>query len=204
MMDVEAEGRLMERLARGDDRALDALYEALGRNVFALALRMVGSREDAEEVVQDTFVQVHGHAGRFDGRRGSVRAWIYTIARNQCRMHLRARDSRPRSAPERDPHEDGVRATGPSPAARATERLSIQRAFAHLGAEEARLLEAAFFDGYSHGELADREGTPVGTIKSRLRRAMAKARQALTGPGGTATGAGAEAADASRGRGGTS
>lgn len=170
----------MERLAQGDESALDALYEALSRNVFALALRMMGSREDAEEVVQDTFVQTYRYAARFDARRGSVRAWIYTVARNQCRMRLRAHRARPRSDTEMDPHDAASTLPTRSHASQATARLTVQQAFSHLSHDEARLLEAAFFEGFSHGELADHEGEPVGTIKSRIRRAMLKARKALT------------------------
>lgn len=180
---VDAEAELIQRLQRGDDEALRALYDALGRNVHALALRMMGSREDAEEVVQDVFVTLHDAAGRFDPARGSARAWVYTIARNACRMRLRARGARPAKADGHDPHDSGspLRA-GPDGAA-PTDRLTVQQAFEGLSSDEARLLSDAFFGGYSYTEIADREGAPVGTIKSRIRRAMHKARDVLTGRG---------------------
>jgi RNA polymerase sigma-70 factor (ECF subfamily) len=180
---VDAERQLVERMRRGDDGALRALYDALGRNVFALALQMVGSREDAEEVVQDTFVKVHEHAARFDPGRGSVRAWVYTIARNACRMRLRARSSRPEPAIGREP-EDAAPESGRSSEAARVDRLTVQEAFASMSDDEARLLEDAFYGGYSHADLAERDGVALGTVKSRLRRAMLKARDALTGAAG--------------------
>lgn len=186
---VDAEAQLVRRVGDGDAGALRELYDALGRNVLALAYRMTGSREDAEEVLQDTFVNVHAAASRFDPARGSVRAWIYSIARNACRMRLRARRSRPMKADSVDVGNPGVplwadpagpHGTGAHP----TDRLTVQQAFAALSHDEARLLEASFFGGYSHAEIAEAEGVPMGTIKSRIRRAMLKARDALS-PGST-------------------
>jgi RNA polymerase sigma-70 factor (ECF subfamily) len=180
---VDAERKLVERMRQGDETALRALYEALGRNVFALALQMVGSREDAEEVVQDTFVKAHEHAARFDPARGSVRAWVYTIARNACRMRLRARSSRPEPAIGREP-EDAAPESGRTSEVARVDRLTVQEAFASMSHDEARLLEDAFYGGYSHADLAERDGVALGTVKSRLRRAMLKARDALTGAAG--------------------
>lgn len=184
---------MIRRLRDGDEAALRDLYEALGRNVFALARRMTGSREDAEEVVQDTFVKVHDKAARFDPVRGSVRAWVYTIARNECRMRLRARASRPRPAGGLDPHAPDSTMASASPEEERIDRLTVQQAFASLSREDAQLLEDAFFGGYSHADIAERDAVPLGTVKSRIRRAMIKARASLT-PAGDADTAGTETA----------
>lgn len=178
MRAVDGEAELIRRLAAGDEGALEALYRALGRNVFALALRMTGNREDAEELVQDTFVTVHAVADRFDPERGSAQAWVYAIARNACRSRLRARRARSRAREGMDVH-DPASAPAAEPRQDGAARLTVQEAFARLSAEEARLLEDAFYGGYSHAEIARREGAPLGTIKSRIRRAMLKARVAL-------------------------
>lgn len=187
MTGVDAEARLMQRVKHGDEAALRDLYEALARNVYALALRMTDSKEDAEEVLQDTFVTAYRTADRFDPRRGSVRAWLYTIARNGCRMRLRAQASRPRAdgavAPDRLGSSHGPR--GPDGA---IDRLTVEQAFATLSDDEARLLEASFFSGLSHAEIAERDGVPLGTVKSRIRRAMLKAREALAGRGASPDG----------------
>lgn len=177
---MDAELAILMRLRDGDDAALRDLYGAIGANVFALARRMTGSREDAEEVVQDTFVKVFDNAARFDPVRGSVRAWVYTIARNECRMRLRARGSRPRPAEGLDPHAaDSVMASS-DPAGGTVNRLTLEQAFEVLAPDEAALLGDAFLGGYSHSEIAERDGVPLGTVKSRIRRAMLKAREALT------------------------
>ena len=179
-MDHEAE--LVVRLRRNDDRALKELYDLLSGNVFALAKQMLWSDEDAEEVVQDTFVNVYEAAARFDPDKGSARAWIYTIARNACKMRLRAKGSRPTKEAGIDLHEPGIPVAAPPQGANHVERLLVQEAFAALEDDEVELLRANFFEGYSHGEIADRTDTPLGTVKSKIRRAMLKVRDALTEP----------------------
>ncbi|HEX7003785.1 MAG TPA: sigma-70 family RNA polymerase sigma factor [Trueperaceae bacterium] len=166
-MDTESE--LMLRLAEGDESALGRLYERLSGNVFSLALHMVGNREDAEEVLQDSFVNLYRSARRFDPSLGSVRAYAYTIARNQARMKLRSRKSRPVT----QPIEEREAVTQPSDGAAA---VALNGALSRLESDEVRLLEATFFDGFSHSELAERTGLPLGTLKSRIRRALLKLR----------------------------
>ena len=172
-MDTESE--LMLRLAEGDESALGRLYERLSGNVFSLAMHMLGNREDAEEVLQDSFVNLYRSARRFDPALGSVRAYTYTIARNQARMRLRSRRSRPATQPieEREP------VTPPRDGATA---VTLDGALSRLELDELRLLEATFFDGFSHSELAERTGLPLGTLKSRIRRALLKLRGILGEP----------------------
>lgn len=176
-MDEEAEWII--RLQRNDDRALEELYNRLSGNVFALAKQMLWSREDAEEIVQDTFVSVYESAHRFDPGRGSARAWVYTIARNACKMRLRRKGSRPQKQLGVDMHEPGLPIAAPRMGASHVDRLTVQAAFDHLEEEDVEFLQASFFDGYSHGEIADRTGTPLGTVKSRIRRALLKVRDFL-------------------------
>lgn len=166
------------RIGHGDDHALRELHDRLARHVHGLALRITGSREDAEEVLQDTFVQVHRAATRFDPARASARAWVYSIARNFARMRVRSRASRPLSVVREDAP---VRtSTRPGPERAASDRLALEQAFDRLDEHEVRLLRDAFFAGFSHAELAERDDVPLGTVKSRVRRALKKARGALT------------------------
>jgi RNA polymerase sigma-70 factor (ECF subfamily) len=173
-MDTESE--LMLRLAEGDESALGRLYERLSGNVFSLAMHMLGSREDAEEVLQDSFVNLYRNARRFDPELGSVRAYAYTIARNQARMRLRSRNGRlvtkpfEESEPPASPPRDQVGG------------IALDGALATLEEGELRLLEATFFDGFSHSELAERTGLPLGTLKSRIRRALRKLRGVIGEP----------------------
>lgn len=167
----------MTRLQAGDEAALQALYERLGGKVFALACRMLSSREDAEEVVQDAFVKFYQNAARFDGERGSVRAFLYGIARNEALMRLRARRSRPRKL-NLDLHAPGQPWVA-APSGDAVAGLSVQLALEQLEPADVELLKASFFRGYSHGELAEATGLPLGTVKSRLRRALLRLRDLL-------------------------
>ncbi len=176
-MDQEAE--LILRLRQQDEHALKVLYERLSGNVYALALRMLKRGEDAEEVVQDAFVKLFDHAQRFDPSKGSARAYLYTIARNECRMRLRARSSRPRVATGVDVHVSDGFLAAPETGADPIDRITVERAFDGLEAIDIELLRAAFFEGYTHGDLAERLNLPLGTVKSRIRRALLKMRTSL-------------------------
>lgn len=142
-MDTESE--LMLRLAEGDESALGRLYERLSGNVFFPGdMHMLGNREDAEEVLQDSFVNLYRSARRFDPALGSVRAYTYTIARNQARMRLRSRRSRLAAQPieEREP------VTAPRDGAAV---VTLDGALSRLELDELKLLEATFFDGSGRG-----------------------------------------------------
>ena len=170
------EADLIFRIRSGDEVALASLYKLLGPNVFALALHMLRNREDAEEVLQDTFVKLYQTAERFDPELGSAKAYVYTIARNEARMRLRARKSRPGKA-DLDVHA----ADSLFPAAHIDADVSmvVEAALEHLHHEDANLLQASFFQGYSHAELSEQTGLPLGTVKSRVRRALLKLRALL-------------------------
>ncbi len=175
---MELEHELMARLRDGDERALAELYALLGGRIYALALRMLHSREEAEEVLQDTFLSLYRKASSYQSELGSPRAFVYTIARNEALSRLRARSARPAKAAGWDVHN-------PNSALAASEddnpltRLEVEGAFVGLDEDDAKLLQLAFFDGYSHAELANLTGMPLGTVKSRLRRALAKLRRNL-------------------------
>ncbi len=171
------DAELARSLARGDEGALHHLYERHGGVVLALATRMLGSREEAEEVLHDTFYRLWLNASRFDPDRAAVRTYLYALARNLCLSRLRARRARPVTA---DLDENGAAyqvamSTDPDP----VPALLAGRALSALDDDERLLVEEAFFGGWSHAELADRHGLPLGTVKSRIKRALAKMRSAL-------------------------
>nr|WP_221277100.1 sigma-70 family RNA polymerase sigma factor [Deinobacterium chartae] len=169
---------MIHRVGQGDEEALRILYGQLGPAVQALALRMLGSREEAEEVLQDTFVRLHARAVGYRSDFGSARAFVYTIARNEALSRLRSRQARPRHADGWDVHEPDVPLS--APAADPLDRLLVERALERLGPPDDHLLRAAFFQGHSHAELARHSGLPLGTVKTRLRRALLRL-QALLG-----------------------
>lgn len=182
----------MARVARGQPRgdppasrtaadAEEALRELLtrhGGSVMALARHMLGSREEAEEVLQDAFMKLYRHAADFDEARASVRTYLFAIARNLSLSRLRARGARPRAAEGVDPHGVAFQsAVGVHDDA--LPGILVRDALAQLDGDERELLQGAFFLGYSHAELAERADLPLGTVKSRIRRAMLKLRQRL-------------------------
>ena len=171
---IDPEAALVVRLGRGDEGALDELYEALSANVFALALQLLRSREEAEEVVQDTFLTLCKKAHSYSTPERSPRAFIYTIARNKALSRLRRRKARPAKASGWDVHEPSAPFFAPQEDDAA--RLYAQDLLAQLGDEERQLIEGAFYQGHSHGELAELTGLPLGTLKSKLRRALLKLR----------------------------
>jgi RNA polymerase sigma-70 factor (ECF subfamily) len=174
---MDAEDQLILRLAAGDEVALALLYESLSRQVYALVLQLLHSREDAEEVLQDAFVKLAQTAERFNPDYGSARAYLYTIARNEALMRLRAKRSRPVNIPELDLHDPG--STFSAQKIDHDTRIAVATAFEKLEPSDAKLLKAAFYEGYSHGELSDKLGLPLGTVKSRVRRALLKMRDIL-------------------------
>jgi RNA polymerase sigma-70 factor, ECF subfamily len=170
---MDDEASLVIRLARGDEAALQDLFDRLSRQVFSLALDMLQNRQDAEEVLQDVFVKLVSHNG-FNPNYGSARAYIYTIARNECLMRLRAKGSRPLLS-DLDIHEHPLE----NPSKDYDTSLTVQSALAKLEALDAKLLRASFYWGYTHDELAAQTGLPLGTVKSRVRRALLKLRDLL-------------------------
>lgn len=167
---MDAEAALLTRTQDGDQGALRELYTCLSKNVYALALQLLRSPEEAEEVLQDTFLKVYESARRFDPELGSARAFVYTVARNNCLSRLRARRARPVKDVDWDLH-DPERQPAAAPA---DPVLSAQteQALAQLEPLDCDLLKASFYEGYSHGELVERFGLPLGTVKSRVRRAL--------------------------------
>ena len=169
---MPTEAELIMRIKLGDEAAFETLYKRLAGNIYTLALHLLGNREDAEEVLQDTFVNLHKSAHRFNPKLGSARAYLYTIARNEARMRLRAKRSRPVNA-EIDVVMLGITETSH----KQDDRLVLNRLLDRLHKEDADLLRACFFEGYSHTELAKKTGIPLGTLKSRMRRALLKLRE---------------------------
>jgi RNA polymerase sigma-70 factor, ECF subfamily len=177
---VNGEAELLERIATGDERALEELHFALAPKVFALALRMLRVKEEAEEVLQDTFV----HVFRDTARRGAgalhPRAFVFTITRNLCLSRLRARNARPIIAPDLEVEDFGaVSAAAVVEPSDGVNRVVVRAALARLAVDERTLLEEMYFDGWTHSELSERTGLPLGTVKAKLRRALLKLRGIL-------------------------
>ncbi|HYJ60759.1 MAG TPA: sigma-70 family RNA polymerase sigma factor [Actinomycetota bacterium] len=170
------EVQLMEGLMAGDDVAVRALYARFGRPVFTMGLRLLGTREAAEELTQDVFLTAWRKAARFDPQRGRLSTWLMTIAHNLAVDRLR-RDtgvSRPTLVlVDEVPETPGV-----DEEAQMIERDAALRAIASLSDAEKRLIARTYFRGLTAREIAEADGIPLGTVKTRLRSALIKVRKA--------------------------
>lgn len=169
---------LLLRVGSGDATAFDALYERFAPPVFSFVLRIVGSHREAEDVAQDTFVQVWHRASDYRPDFGSPFCWIATIARRKAidRVRKNTRHRRILAASGEDvlppPAERGQ-------AAASDDQLVVHRALAVLDANERQALELAYFGGLSCSSIALQAGLAVGTVKSRIRRGLLKMRRAV-------------------------
>ena len=177
---------LMQRIAARDAAALAELSDRHSRLLFGLILRIVRDRGEAEEILQEAFVRVWTRAETFDAQTGGPLPWIVRVARNCAIDRLRARRVRATvDAPAIDfaAVEAAASATGiqtPETAVLFAERRrALTDALAGLPAEQRQLIEAAFFEGYTHSELAQRYGLPLGTVKTRIRAGMLAMRKRL-------------------------
>jgi RNA polymerase sigma-70 factor (ECF subfamily) len=166
---------LLGRVARQDRAALRTLYDRWASQSLAVALRVLGSRADAEEVIQETFVEVWRRAAQFDVERGSGRSWVMAIARNRSIDRLRHRAATARlSDHARD--EDAL-PRPPTPLEDVEQREArdrVRAALMSLQPEQRRALELAYYEGLSQSEISEKLGEPLGTVKSRVRLAMEK------------------------------
>jgi len=197
----DADARLAERIRDGDTGALGELYDRYASMALGTALRVIGDREEAEDVVHDAFVAVWRKIDRFDADRGSLRAWLMTVVRNRAIDRIRAR--RPGMDLD-DADERSLLRTGPNPtweaALRQASASEVRAAMAGLPDDQRRAVELAYFEGYTYREVAELTGVPPGTATGRLRLALGKLRDALAGTSGAPLPAGDAVLSEERGR----
>lgn len=173
----------MERIQCGDVAAVSALYEAHGRAAYGLALKIVRDAAEAEDVVQDAFVAIVKRADQYHPCRGSVAAWLITAVRNLALDRSRRRTRRSQILDAELRHETTEEAPTPEHSlALVRDQARMRRAMAALPAAQRATLEVAFFEGLSYPEIAEREGVPLGTVKSRAARALHALKDALERP----------------------
>jgi RNA polymerase sigma-70 factor, ECF subfamily len=169
----------VDGLLIGDPDAVRALYARFGRPVYTLGLRLLGSRESAEELVQDVFLTAWRKAARFDASRGRLSTWLMTIAHNLSVDRLRRETGVTR--PTLILVDEVPDAPGVEEEHLILERDAAVRALSSLSDAERRLLARAYFRGLTAREIAEADGIPLGTVKTRLRAALIKVRRANDG-----------------------
>ena len=173
--------RYLDEVRAGNSDALAKLYDETSGLLYGLALRILNDSSDAEEVVLDVYQQVWRSTHRFDPGRGTVWGWLTVLTRSRAIDRLRSMGSRrARELPIQEGFE--TRSNSPVPEVEsifAEERKLVRRALGMLAPERREAIELAFFRGLTHVEVAEAMGTPLGTIKTRIRIGMRKMRDVL-------------------------
>jgi RNA polymerase sigma-70 factor (ECF subfamily) len=176
-----ADEDLVPLMARGDARAFEAIYERHSGAAYSLAYRMVGARASAEDVTQEAFMNLWRSGAHYDRRRGSVRTWILGIvhhraidALRRASVHARRR-SDDETAAERLAAPERVE----EDVARRDEAAAVRAAIDRLPADQVKVIELAYFGGFTQVEIAGMLETPVGTVKGRMRLGLKRLHEAL-------------------------
>lgn len=175
-----SDNELLSAVSRGDEQALAFIYDRYRLILFGLILRILHDRQEAEDVLQETFLQVWRRAADFDATRGRVFTWLVTIARSRALDRLRTLGSRARTAEQVVAHSPQDQAGDAAKEAVKSEQGKIVRqALTELPEEQKRTLFLAYFEGLTQSEIAARLGDPLGTVKTRMRAGLMKLREVL-------------------------
>lgn len=177
-----ADEELMPLIGEKDPEAFEVFYDRHGGAAYSLAYRMVGERAAAEDIAQEAFISIWRSGARFDRTRGSVRSWMLSIVRNRAIDALRSRTGK---APKLGFDDDAI--LEQRPAAERTEEEAMRRevasevrgALGQLPGEQSKVIELAYFGGFSQSEISRMLGVPLGTVKGRMRLGLAKIRGEL-------------------------
>ena len=173
-----ADEELISLAQAGNAEAFAALYDRHGRSAYSLAYRMMGEKQSAEDLVQEVFLKVWRSSGSYRAERGSVRTWILSIVHNRGVDQLRSTASRRRTqdrvqafAPKSQPSEAFTETW------RNSQRDQVREALKTLPVEQLKILELAYFSGYTHVEIAGLLDLPLGTVKGRMRLGLRKVKE---------------------------
>jgi RNA polymerase sigma-70 factor (ECF subfamily) len=179
--EVRIDLTLLSRVVDGDRAAFTELFDRYGPMVLGFLTRMLRHRPDAEEVLQETFLQVWEQAGRYRSERSTPKAWIFLLARSRALDRIRSRDARARrdaAAEDSLPLSSGADMRGA-----VESKLLVADALQALSPEQRRCVELSFYQGLSLSQIASRLEVPLGTVKSRFLLGMRKLRERLVHEG---------------------
>lgn len=164
-------------LQRGDEIAIERLYERYARTVFSFLVSKLGDRAAAEDVHQQVFVELWRRSDEYDPKRSKLFTWVMLVARSRATDHLR------RSVPEpREPSRAAAlidESVGVEPTEELIERWRVAELLRQIPAEEAGMLRMRFYDGLSQREIAERTGVALGTVKMRMVQALDRMRTVI-------------------------
>jgi RNA polymerase sigma-70 factor (ECF subfamily) len=177
-----ADEDLMHLVSKGEARAFETVYDRHSRAAFSLAYRMCGSRGVAEDVVQEAFLSIWRSGARYDATRGSVRTWVLGIVHNRGIDALRRSlvHERRRASDEGIEERFEAKERTDVEVARRDEAASIRGMLEDLPPEQKKVIELAYFGGFTHTEIAEMLDAPIGTIKGRMRLGLEKLRNLIS------------------------
>ncbi len=181
MLDQE----MIARIGHGDQNAFSALYDRLSGPLYSLALRMLGDASDAQDALQEVFVQIWSRAGTYDPEKSSVFSWAVLLTRSRAIDRLRARDRRLRVVVASGSDEGKVAeaadasmvASAADTAEKSDDAARVRYVLNNLPSEQRQAIDLAFFGHLTHHEIAAQLGQPLGTVKARIRRGLLKLRE---------------------------
>lgn len=169
---------LVLQIGRGDRSAFGRFYDRYAPLVFSFAMRLVQERSTAEDLLQEVFLQIWREAEKYSPERGTPEAWIITITRSRAIDKLRSIRRRDKSfVPMEGAAGKEYDGSVESGAAAADARIMVNSALAQLPESQRKVMELAYFDGMSQSEIAERMNEPLGTVKTRMRAALARLRE---------------------------
>ena len=177
------QARLLAAMAQGDKTALARLYDSLARPLYSLAFRVINDASEAQDIVQDVFLQMWQKAATYETSRGSVFGWAATLTRNRSIDRLRMRKRRAELLAESAPDLQPASPAGDSDSAGSLwvqeKAGAVRAALTALAPDQQKAIELAFFSGLTQQEIAVQLNEPLGTIKARIRRGMMKLREVI-------------------------
>jgi RNA polymerase sigma-70 factor (ECF subfamily) len=178
-----SDAELISELRQRDPKALEMVYDRYGHIVYSLFLRITRDEATAEDLVQELFMRVWNRARDFDTSKGSFGVWILSIARNMAIDHLRSAGARfaTRLRPLDYAEQTHLGDRTSEPESLIDQVRALKAAFQHLSFDQKRVLELAYFQGFSQSEIATQLNEPLGTVKSWMRSALARLRTAIKG-----------------------
>ena len=178
-----ADEDLMQLVRRGQAPAFEVVYERHATAAFSLAYRIVGTRNGAEDVSQEAFLNLWRSGARYDRARGSVRTWVLGIVHHRAIDYLRRATVHDKRRASDEGMEERFEASERTDVevARRDEAETVRSAMGTLPSEQSQVIELAYFGGFTHTEIAEMLETPIGTIKGRMRLGLKKMRGQLSG-----------------------